>query len=122
MVGQIKLFGSLKGFYRDMGIYSRPSGEKWTFNMTNLVYLCGFQMMDFSIIAYLVFDTMSVIEFSLCFYIFIMEFFVQFLYLLQMWQITNMSKFIEHLDAFIEQSKYKHNHKNNIMCTFVMLV
>lgn len=111
MASEIKLFRSVQEYNRAMGIYPRHSNQKWSFNAINLFFLIGFAQMGIGAAAYSFFQAKSTIEYGGCFYSYTTESAIASYYLIQMWQINNISRLIEDYQAFIEKSKHSGHEK-----------
>lgn len=107
MAGRIKLFQSVQKYHRTMGIYQLQPNQRWlTFNSRNLLFLVSFIQMLVTTIGFSIFHAKTTIEYGACYYAYISEIGSTTYFLLQMCQITNFSKLIEHFEEFIEESKY----------------
>lgn len=118
MAGQIQLFRSLHGFYREIGINLRQSNEKWSLNWRNLFVLFFLLAMTIAIVAFLLFNAKSVIEFGLGFYGCVTTICCTMNLLLLLWQSTDISKLIESSSEFIGKSKYKKTQSSAMKITF----
>lgn len=88
-----------------MGIYPHHSNQWRSLNAVNLFFLIGFVQMSIATVAYSYFKAKSTIEYGACFYAYTTESAVASHYLIQLWQINNISTLIEHFQAFIEKRK-----------------
>lgn len=106
MTNKIKLFQSVQKYNHTMGIRPHRPNQRWPLNITmNLIFLIGFAQMAVEAAAFLIYREKSTFEFGGSFYAVVTEACTSTFYLVQMWQITNISKLIKHFEEFIEKSK-----------------
>lgn len=105
MASKIKLFQSVEKYNRSMGVRPRQPNQKWTPNTINLIFLISFAQLAIGSTAFLIYREKSTFEFGACFYDCATQTSIFTLYLIQMWQITNILRLINHFEEFIEKSK-----------------
>lgn len=105
MAGRVQLFCSAQEFYRDMGIYSRRSNEKWPFTLKSLFFLFGFLLMCVGSTAYSSVEAESVFEHGACFFAVTTTIGSIAYFITQLCQITNILNLVANCENFIEKSK-----------------
>ena len=106
----IKLFQFIQKYYRFVGIVKPESNQiRHSFNRINWLIIFCYGQTTVSTIAFLLFETKSVLDFGTCMYYLMSEFVSGSFYLIPIWKIGKLSNFIENCEAFIETSMYAQN-------------
>lgn len=117
----IKLFQFMQKHYRAIGIQPHELNQidHSFFNTKNwILFICLIQLI-ITILAFLLFKARSMFELglSVCFLLGLSA--AGIFYIIYIWQIDNISKFIENCEKFIERSKLDRNYLiNYFQCLF----
>lgn len=106
MAGRIKLFQSVQKYHRTMGIVRLQPNQRWlTFNARNLIFLASFAHLFLITVGFSIFYAKTTMEYGTGYYAYISETGSTTYFLIQMWQINNFFKLIEHFQEFVEKSE-----------------
>lgn len=105
----IKLFQFIQKYYREIGIHPRvPHQINWRlFNAKNWMLLICLIQLIIPTMAFLFFEANSTLDCGLSTYFLLGLSAGGIFYVIYIWQIDNISKFIENCETFIKQSKLK---------------
>lgn len=102
----IKPFSFIQQLYRAEGIQPPQSNQiRATFNRENVIFFLCLIQSGVAAMAFLLFDAKFVIDLGMCIFYLACLFLGLALYLTIIWQMGNISKFIENCEAFIATSK-----------------
>lgn len=106
MAGSIKLFQFFQKFQQTMGICpSQPNQNEYFITARKMcVFFCNTQI-TLTMIAFLVFETVSMFEFGFTFFLTNGMINSIVVYIISAWQVENTLKFIESCEGFIAKSK-----------------
>lgn len=99
----VKLFLFIQNFCRAIGIHL-PYSRK------NVIFLICLAQSVLSTLAFLLSEAKSVVDFGTALFFLSTLVLAMALYLILIWKMENISKFIENCEAFIETSKYETPH------------
>lgn len=104
----IKLFQYIQKHYRAIGIHPNESNQikRHFFNKKNWILVIGLVQLIVPTLAFLLFDVESMLDFGLSVYFLLGFSFCLIYYIICIWQVENISRFIENCEIFIEQSKF----------------
>lgn len=109
MAGQrsVKLFLFIQKYYQTVGIHSpQPNQIRCSFNRKNVIFVvCSVQSIV-STTAFLLFEAKSVLDLGMPVFFLACLFLALTLYLIPIWQMRNISEFIDYCEAFIASSMY----------------
>lgn len=106
MVGPIRLFQSLRGYYQMMGIYSpESSNQRYSINGRNSFFLFCYTQLLISSVLFLLFEAETTLEFGAAIYALLAESFCIWYFLMKMWRMPRILRLIDGFDAFMEKSK-----------------
>lgn len=103
----MKIFGSIRTFYRSLGIHPVQSERRVSLNPKNLLVLLFFTQGFILTAAFFLFKVKSVREFGDSFYAFATELANAIYFLSHIGKMGNILQLIENLEGFIERSKPK---------------
>lgn len=98
----IELFGFIKRTHENVGIF-RASLD--SINPKNCLILVGEAQFFISSVAYLLFETSSIVDYGMVFFTCASINLSITIYLLLFWQTTDILNYIENCERFIEKSK-----------------
>lgn len=108
----VKLLLFIRKYYGAIGIRSlRSSRNRSTLNWKNLILFVCYVQGIISKGAFLVFEANSVSDLGMAVFFWSAMFLGLGLYLIPMWEMENITKFIESSEAFIEKSMYSTGQK-----------
>lgn len=101
----VKFFLFIQKYYNAVGIHSPQTNQtRCSFNRKNVIFcVCMMQLM-LSITAFLLFKAKTVLDFGPSIFFLLCLILGITSYLIPIWQMGNLSKFIENCEAFIETS------------------
>lgn len=105
----IKLFVFIRNYLSAIGV-RRPKPKQFNshfFNSTNWIFILNGTPMLISSLAFFAYRAKTVFDFGLSFYYSSCLICGGIFYIIQIWEIENVSKFIKNCEAFIEQRKDK---------------
>lgn len=103
----IELFQFIQNFFCAIGIH-RPEPKQIDghfFNSTNWIFILSGTPMLLSSLAFFVYQAKTAFDFGLSFYYSSCLIFGGIFYIIYIWKVENISKFIENCETFIEQRK-----------------
>ena len=104
---RIKLFQSLRKYFRILGTFSPESDENHLFNPRNVFVLICYIQMLLSVLAFTLFKATKVVEFGLNWYGYVTEVLCVFNILLLIYRMADISKLIKNCEDFIQFSKLR---------------
>lgn len=108
----VKLLLFIRKYYGAIGIRSlRSSRNRSTLNWKNVILFVCYVQGIISKGAFLVFEANSVSDLGMAVFFWSAMFLGLGLYLIPMWEMENITKFIESSEAFIEKSMYSTGQK-----------
>lgn len=108
MAKPIVLFQYVKSIYQTMNIYPPQSNLKCSFNIKNLCILSSMVFVTIATIVYLLFNTLSVLEFGRSFNTIVAEFEMILCFFVQFFKMPKIRKLIEDFELFIKKSEWMH--------------
>lgn len=106
MAGSIKLFLKLRQLYEAIGIYPSQINQRFCLNFKNLLFLFCLTQTLLPIIVYSCVQANSIEEYSMDFYAGISLLIAIINMSQQIWKGPQIFQLIEHLEEFIEKSKF----------------
>lgn len=105
MANSVRLFEFIKKCYRIVGLESTQENRQHpSFNSTNCIVISLMVQMIMSLVAFLLLEAKSVLEYGRIFYGLESTVSAMIIYVISIRQINNISTFIEDCDGFIESS------------------
>lgn len=102
----VKLFQFIQKLYDAVGIHSSPPHQtRCSFNRRIVIFLICSEQSILSASAFLLFEAKSVLDIGISVFFLLCLFLGLISYLIPVWQMGNISEFIESCEAFIETSK-----------------
>lgn len=112
---KIKLFKFTQKLYRNIGILPPKSNPRISspINLKNFLFLLCLTQFFTSTVAYLWFDVHSMTQYGVTFYSCTSIAFAITLYVILLWQMENILKYIQNCERFIEKSEYLLQNRRN---------
>lgn len=102
---KMELFQSLFQYLEFMGIYSLKTHQPQTFNMKILFVLSSIALLGISVIAFVLIEAETVVDFGICFYGIVSDLSNSLDYMIIIWRMPIILKLIGNCEKFIEMSK-----------------
>lgn len=105
--GSIKLFQFIQKYFRAIGVRGTETNQinRSFFNLKNLIFISSAAPMLISTSTFLLYEAETTYDFGLSTYYLICLIFTGIYYIIYIWQIGNIFKFIENCETFVGQSK-----------------